>query len=477
MEGGGVEIVSRRMVKPDYQTSSLPREPETIHLTPWDLRRVTVDYIQKGVVLPKPQAGAHAVEHLASSFARAVGRFYPLAGRFTVATAATADDGPSSLQPSLTISLLCSDDGAEFVHAVAPGVTVADITGPLHVIPRVVWSFFPLSGMLGEDAVVDPSRPLLAAQVTELADGLVVAMSLNHGAADGTTFWDLFNAWSDISRSGGAANGDISTVPPPPNRWFLDGCTVPIPLPFARVEDIARRFEYPPVQECSLRFSSESVKKLKAKANAEMATGTATISSLQAVLAHLWRAVCRARGLAPDQETTCALPVGCRTRVKGMPQGYLGNAVTRVAGRSTVGEILGHGRLGWAAWLLNQAVASVDEASVKDELAAWAANPSFKYLSEYGRFPPAAMVVTGSPRFDVYGNDFGWGRPVAVRSGAGNKVDGMVTVYEGGGGTGSMELEVCLAPDALARLVADEELMDALVGEIGRASCRERVSR
>ena len=53
---------------------------------------------------------------------------------------------------------------------------------------------------------------------------------------------------------------------------------------------------------------------------------------------------------------------------------------------------------------------------------------------------------------------------MAVRSGAGNKLDGMVTVYEGGGGTGSMELEVCLAPDALARLVADEELMAAVVG-------------
>ncbi|VAH24842.1 unnamed protein product [Triticum turgidum subsp. durum] len=464
MEGGRVQIVSRRMVKPDCQTSTRPPEPETVHLTPWDLRRITVDYIQKGVVLPKPPAGAHAVEHLASSFARAVGRFYPLAGRFTVAPGATDDDGAPSPRPSLTISLRCGDEGAEFVHALAPGVTVADITGPLHVIPRVVWSFFPLSGMLGADAVVDPGRPVLAAQVTELADGLVVAMSLNHGAADGTTFWDLFNAWSGISRSGGATNGDISTVPPPPKRWFLDGCPVPIPLPFARVEDIARRFEYPPVQECSLRFSSESVKKLKAKANAEMVTGTATISSLQAVLAHLWRAVCRARGLPPDQETRCALPVGCRTRVKGMPQVYLGNAVAGAVGRTAVGEILGDGRLGWAAWLLNRAVAAADEASVRDELAAWPGNPSFKYAADCGGDPPAAMVVTGSPRFDVYGNDFGWGRPVAVRSGAGNKLDGMVTVYEAGGGTGSMELEVCLAPDALARLVADQELMDAVVG-------------
>ncbi|VAH24834.1 unnamed protein product [Triticum turgidum subsp. durum] len=446
MEGGGVQIVSRRMVKPEYQKSSRAPEPETVHLTPWDLQQLPVDYAQKGVLLPKPPAGgAHAVEHLASSFARALARFYPLAGR---------------LSPGLTISLRCSDEGAEFVHAAAPGVTVADLTGTV-CIPRVVSSFFPLNGTVSADAVVDPSLPVLAVQVTELADGLFVAMSLNHGVADGTTFWDLFNAWSEISRNGGDANGDISTVPPPPKRWFIEGCTVPIPLPFAKADDIPRRFEYPPpVYECSIHFSPESVKKLKAKANAEMAAGTATISSLQAVVAHLWRATCRARGLAPDQETTCLLAVGCRTRLKSMPPVYVGNAVSSAAGKAAVGEILGDDRLGCAAWLLNRAVAAVDEACVREKLAAWHANPSFRCLAE--RFPPETVVVTGSTRFDVYGNDLGWGRPVAVRSGAGNKLDGYVTVYEGGadgGGRGGMELQVCLAPDVLARLVADEELM------------------
>ncbi|VAH24843.1 unnamed protein product [Triticum turgidum subsp. durum] len=182
MEGDGVQILSRRMVKPEHHASSRPPEPETVNLTPWDLPRITVEYLQKGVVLPKPRPGAHAVEHLASSFSRALARFYPLAGRFAVAPVASAD-----ARPGLTISISCDDQGAEFVHAVAPGVAVADIAGPLRVIPRVVWSFFPLNGMLGVDAAVDPTRPLLAAQVTELADGVFVAMSLNHCAADGET--------------------------------------------------------------------------------------------------------------------------------------------------------------------------------------------------------------------------------------------------------------------------------------------------
>jgi hypothetical protein len=29
-------------------------EAEVIHLTPWDLRLISIDYIHKGILLPKP---------------------------------------------------------------------------------------------------------------------------------------------------------------------------------------------------------------------------------------------------------------------------------------------------------------------------------------------------------------------------------------------------------------------------------------
>ncbi|KAK1609944.1 hypothetical protein QYE76_033617 [Lolium multiflorum] len=463
---GDVSIVSRRMIRPEPTTSP----PETIHLTPWDLRMITVDHIQKGVLLPKPpttggQGRLHAaavVEHLASSFERALGRFYPFAGRLAATPGRSDCDGGSP--KSLVVSLRCSGEGAEFVHAVAPGVTVADLTAAVSV-PRVVWSFFPLDGMLGVDSIAD-SLPVMAAQVTELADGMFVALSLNHGVADGTAFWRFFNTWSEISRCiiDGDGGCEVSSPLPVHRRWFLDGCPVPIPLPFGSVEEIVgqRLGSYPPVQECFLHFSAESVKKLKAKANAEMSgIATATISSLQALLAHLWRAACRARRLAPGQETMYSLLVGCRGRVDGVPTAYLGNAVAHAAAQSPAGEILDRG-LGWAAWLLNRAVASFDERSLREKLASWPGEPSFPSMAAFSATAHTSLLTGSSPRFDVYGNDFGWGRPVTVRSGAGNKLDGKVTVYEGGDGAGSMALEVCLAPEALARLVADDEFMAAV---------------
>ena len=175
----GVRVVSRRLVRPSSNPGCVAAspEPETVHLTPWDLQMLTIDHIQKGVLLPKPPgpggAGDELVERLASSLARALASFHPFAGRLAVEETggSSGDDG------TVTVSLRCTGDGAEFVHAVAAGVTVADVAGPL-LVPRVVWSLFPLDGLVGADAAAGSrARPRLAAQVTELADGVFVAMT------------------------------------------------------------------------------------------------------------------------------------------------------------------------------------------------------------------------------------------------------------------------------------------------------------
>ncbi|TVU43717.1 hypothetical protein EJB05_10205, partial [Eragrostis curvula] len=121
-----------------------------------------------------PPAGGDAlVNALATSFARALGRFYSFAVRLA---ADERDDG------TVTLSLRCTGDGAEFVHAAAPEVTVADVTASLYT-PPVVWALFPLAEVLGADAALsEPLLPVVAVQVTDLADGVFIGMSTNHSA-------------------------------------------------------------------------------------------------------------------------------------------------------------------------------------------------------------------------------------------------------------------------------------------------------
>ncbi|GLT74822.1 hypothetical protein SLA2020_465930 [Shorea laevis] len=79
------------------------------------------------------------------------------------------------------------------------------------------------------------------------------------------------------------------------------------------------------MQERVFHFSKENISKLKAKANAEV--GTSNISSLQALLCHIWLSVMRIKHLDPDAEVNYQLPVGIRQRLDSVPEEYFGNTV------------------------------------------------------------------------------------------------------------------------------------------------------
>ncbi|GLT67438.1 hypothetical protein SLA2020_397490 [Shorea laevis] len=383
-----IRFISTTTVRPTSPIESTRR----IELTPWDLQLLLVDHIQKGLLFLKPTPSQEnklkpsLIDHLKTSLSRTLDIFYPLAGRLVMVE---NDDKTASFFVD------CKSLGAQFVHAVADGVTVADILEPVYV-PDIVNSFFSMNRVLNCEGV---SKPLLAVQVTELVDGIFISCTLNHTVADGTSFWRFFNTWSGISRGFESDPTSLGLGPPiiDPDRVFL----------------------------------MEKIQQLKAKANAEMSTDK--ISSLQAVMAHLWRSVVRGRRLNFDEEVCYLVLVGVRQRVEpALAEEYLGNAVLVGNVTTTAGDILERG-LGWAAWQINKMIAS-----------------------------QTAEQVRNSPRFNVYGNDFGWGRPLAVRSGVGNKSDGKLTVFPGLE-EGSIDFEACLSPETLLAMADDAEFNEALV--------------
>uniref|UniRef100_A0A7N2R785 HXXXD-type acyl-transferase family protein n=1 Tax=Quercus lobata TaxID=97700 RepID=A0A7N2R785_QUELO len=299
------------------------------------------------------------------------------------------------------------------------------IAYPIYV-PDIVNSFFLMNGVLNYQGI---SKPLLAVQVTELVDGIFIGCTLNHCVVDGSPFWHFFNTWSEISRGN---NIDATSQSPPIfQRCYFDGIIdFPLHIPFHQNEISDGRSFPTPLKQKVFHFSKEKIAQLKAKANAEM--GTTTISSLLAVMGHLWRAVVRSQHYEDNQEVHYRLLVGVRQRIQPpLPAEYVGNAVLYGNITTTVDNLLEHG-LGWVAWQINKAVASQTAEEVKN-LSAVTSN---------------AMITGSSPRFNVYGNDFGWGRPIAVRSGVSNKYDGKLTVFPWIE-EGSMDFEACLSPETL----------------------------
>ncbi|KAL6222601.1 hypothetical protein ACLB2K_005993 [Fragaria x ananassa] len=233
------------------------------------------------------------------------------------------------------ISIDCNGSGAQFVHAASDCVTVVDLLNPACIPDGIIHNLFPLNSVVNYEGI---SNPLLAVQVTQLVDGIFICCSTNHAAIDGNSFWHFFNTWSEISRIG---SDHISQIPRP-----VCATGLPIRLPFSYSEIIKCKNTIEPstvdsIQRVVFHFSKEKITKLKAKANAEMGTNN-VISSLQALMAHLWRAIIRSKhNLSPDEQTTYMVVVGLRQRLKPLlPKEYLGNALLGFAWDSTVpGEV------------------------------------------------------------------------------------------------------------------------------------------
>ncbi|KAK4262314.1 hypothetical protein QN277_027890 [Acacia crassicarpa] len=396
---------------------------QSIDLTPWDLQLILHGPIQKGLLFHRPKAKQTYIQHLKDSLSSTLDLFFPLAGRLAI-----VEHGDSTV----SFSISCNNAGALFVHAVAENFTLSDIIDPIYV-PPIVTSFFPLNGSKNCEGT---SKPLLAVQVTDLVDGIFIGCTMNHSVADGTSFWHFFNSWAEISRG----LNRVSKLPAF-ERWFPEGIKHHIRFPFTEVHQRSDDIIPQPPPDRVFHFTRENIAQLKAKANAEVSNSNNKISSLQALLTHVWRSVISSQRFDPKEDVSFLLTIGARSRISHPPlaENYFGNCLH--VGKITMKarELLEEG-LGNAALELNKMVALHTEEKLKGLYESWIKSPEFIRSSG---FKSNSLGISSSPRFDIYGNDFGWGKPVAGRSGAANKANGKITVFAGAE-EGSVDIELCL---------------------------------
>ncbi|XP_022135537.1 uncharacterized acetyltransferase At3g50280-like [Momordica charantia] len=440
--------ISECFVKPEC----LPQESkQPYYLNPWDLTMLSVHYIQKGLLFSKPSE-AYADPHnfmltllhrLKNSLSTALFHFYPLTGRLCTA------NNQIEVQASIFIYVDCvNSPGAKFTHA-ALDATISDILSP-NGEPLLLQSLFDLNGAVNYDA---HTLPLLSIQVTELLDGIFLGSSFNHSLGDGTSHWNFFRTWSEIF------NDVPISRPPILKQWFPEGYGPILNLPFTHPDQFISRFVAPQqLRERAFHFSKESIAKLKARANAECSTKE--ISSFQALCALVWKSITRARCAPEDQSTNCKLMANNRGRLEPpLCEDYFGNVVTVLKAEAKAGELIEAG-VGWGAWKLHEAVVDNRYEKLREEVEKWLQSPSFHRLE--GILDSYSVVMASSPRFNVYGNEFGMGKAVAVRSGYANKFDGNVYWYPGYEGGGSIDLEICLLPQNMAILESDPEFMETV---------------
>ncbi|GLJ39666.1 hypothetical protein SUGI_0810900 [Cryptomeria japonica] len=118
-----------------------------------------------------------------------------------------------------------------------------------------------------------------------------------------------------------------------------------------------------------------------------------------------------------------------------------------------VGELVGCG-MDHAVNFLHCIISEHRDADIRAQLGK---SPT---LIELNKFIPKNCAAIGSfAKFPMYENNFGWGRPIGVRSGWANKFDGKMSVYPGREGNGSEDIEICLLPQTMSTLESDPEFL------------------
>ncbi|KAL9226135.1 hypothetical protein vseg_001982 [Gypsophila vaccaria] len=441
-------LINEFYVRPSCEIESSKRQ---YYLSPIDLSLLSLNYIQYGLLFTKPPdfMPSSYFEKLKLSLSVALSHFYPLSGR--LATTRYEEKHSCCIYVDC-----CGGPGAQFIHASALDLKCSDIVSNNTDVPYVVRSFFDL----GERAINydGHTRSLLSIQLSEISDGLFLGLSINHCVADGTSFNHFLISLSELVMGSSGISGE------PVYNFKPTSCGAYGPivmLPYLEPHEFIARIDGVELRERVFHFSSTSITKLKEKTKemVESSPRARKISSFQALTALIWMSITRARNLSSTEKTTCTLVTNLRPRFNPpLSQDYFGVFAAPTTRTAEATQLLAN-NLGWAATLLNEAVAAQDD-NVANEVFSQAYSKGPKMtLPGLNSDGPNPVVMMGSARFNLYGLDFGLGRAVAVRSGYGNKADGLVRAFTGPEGVGSVELQVCVAPQTMSALLCDKEFM------------------
>ncbi|CAA7055072.1 unnamed protein product [Microthlaspi erraticum] len=437
-------VLSTSIIRP--RNVNLSGRVNKIHLTPWDLLVLRIGYVQRGLLLPKPNPKIDLISRLKNSLSIALDHFYPFAGQLVKVK---NDDNTASFH----INCEGGGHGVKFVHATAEKISIGDVLRYSGSVEDVFFrSFFPAYGYKNYQGV---SNPLLMVQVTEMKDVIFIGVGYNHTVSDDNSIWMFIKTWSDICSKGSGIIGCPRLLH---KGWFFDGIDYPIHIPDPETDggrdlDDNSLKTSTVLREIVFHVTKENVLKLKAKANDEAGSTDVKISSLQTVLAHIWRSGVRHSGMKLEDVTHCSLPANMRHRLEPpFAEDCFGHFCPEGIISTTVRELLENG-LGWSAMLINTMVGLQTSERVKASAEEWV--KTFEYSVCFGGF---SLFVSSSHRLDWYCNDFGWGKPITARA-APTYLSGSIVLLKGFD-EGSLDLQACLPLEVMVNLLKDGDFLE-----------------
>ncbi|KAJ4761208.1 Shikimate O-hydroxycinnamoyltransferase [Rhynchospora pubera] len=329
------------------------------------------------------------VDALKAALAKALVVFYPLAGRL--------NRDPETGRPEID----CTGEGVIFFTA-SLDATLYDFK-----------DFAPSEEMRKKLVPVadsaDPPCAMMMLQMTRLrCGGIILGFAIHHYTFDGrgaSLFIKTFSAF---------ARGDVETVPAPFFDRTLLRARSPPSISFDHSDYTLNVFQseapsstLSQVVCANLKLTKEQIHSLKILAGGER------VSTFRAVVAHVWKCSCIARGLASDAETQLLLPVDLRGRFKPpLPPTYIGNPTMRTKAVAKVEELVSN-TLEFGANLIQRAVDNITDEfgrSLIDHLESM----DLEALCKRGAMSNTSLMAISWLSVPMYDADFGWGEPILM---------------------------------------------------------------
>ncbi|KAJ1421508.1 Transferase [Sesbania bispinosa] len=403
-----MKIVEVFNVAPASGSNELPSKT-SLPLTFFDLLWLRLPPVQRIFFYefphPTPLFYDTLLPKLKQSLALTLGYFYPLSGHLIWPL--------HSHKPIInytsgdTVSLTLAESDADFNHLA--GTDLYEATKSHHLLPHLTISH--------EQAT------MLALQVTLFPNsGFSIGITSHHAVMDGKNSTSFIKSWAYLcSRLGEESPSSL----PPELIPFYDREVIkdPCELEAKYVSDWLKQggpnnrslmvwdLQVP---EESIRglfqLSRSDIEKLKQfVVSKQKGKKNLHLSTFVLSVAFAW--VCRVKAEEiKNKRVVMALNIDCRTRLEPpLPPTYFGNCVGGKLAIAETRELLGEDGLIVAVEVLNEALETL-----KDGVLKGAENWTSWLLEGLVTDDVKTIGTAGSPRFEVYSSDFGWGRPKKV---------------------------------------------------------------
>ncbi|XP_044506796.1 malonyl-CoA:anthocyanidin 5-O-glucoside-6''-O-malonyltransferase-like [Mangifera indica] len=311
--------------------------------------------------------------------------------------------------------------------------------------PREVGVFHSLIPQL---SISDDKAAVIAIQITLFPDeGFSIGFSAHHGILDGKTSTMLLKSWAYICKQDKQDPSlpseltpliDRSVIQYPTgidtlmwNGWF-DSNPRSLKLLTSKGVD-------PNLLRATFQFSREDIKKLRVKVQ-EDTNQSEQLHLSSFVLTYAYVVFCLTKAIGKEEgEVLFGFTADYRTRLEPpIAVNYFGNCVCFHGGIEEAKDVVKEDGVFLIAKRLSECMKELEKGAVLEATG--------ERLASYVPFMKQGakgIGIAGSPRFEVYGTDFGWGRPKKVEIVSIDK-NGSICLAESGDGSGGVEVGVVL---------------------------------